>query len=363
MSAPETIVLAGGGTGGHFYPALAVAECLRARNPGIDLHYIGTKAGAEARLAPASGFRYDSVPSGQVRGKSPWKAMTSLVNMAAGAVSARSKVDGARAVFATGGYASVPVVTGAWLRGVPVVIFLPDVEPGWAVRSTARMARRIGVSNSASSDGLPEGKTEVTGYPTRSRFSELSREEARSAMGLPLEGHVILVSGASTGAQRINAAVLKVLPGLLELASVIHSTGPANYEAIRAQRQELNADRRDGYHIYPLIDDMAAAMRAADLAVMRAGASVLGELPAAGLPSILVPGTFGGGHQRANAEALASNGAAVVLEEANFDQLLPLVTELLADDQRLEEMAAAAKAQARPEAADRLAEIVLEVAR
>jgi UDP-N-acetylglucosamine--N-acetylmuramyl-(pentapeptide) pyrophosphoryl-undecaprenol N-acetylglucosamine transferase len=363
MSAPETIVLAGGGTGGHFYPALAVAECLRARSPGIDLHYIGTKAGAEANLAPASGFRYDSVPSGQVRGQSAWKAMTSLASMAAGAVSARSKVDGAKAVFATGGYASVPVVAGAWLRGVPVVIFLPDVEPGWAVRSTARMARRIGVSNGAGIDGLPADKTEVTGYPTRKRFSEVSREDARKALGLPLDGRVVLVSGASTGAQRINDAILGILPGLLEIASVVHSTGPANYESIQAQRDQLTADQRDRYHVYPLVSDMAAAMRAADLAVMRAGASVLGELPAARLPSILIPGTFGGGHQRANAEALASTGAALVLEERDFNRLLPLIKELLAGQERLDAMAAAAKGQARPDAADRLAEIVLEVAR
>ncbi|HET9200639.1 MAG TPA: glycosyltransferase [Dehalococcoidia bacterium] len=363
MSAPKTIVLAGGGTGGHFYPALAVAESLRARDPDVDLHYIGSRQGIESRLAPASGLRFDSVSSGQVRGKSPWKAMTSLTSMAAGAVDARSKVDGARAVFATGGYASVPVVAGAWLRGVPVVIFLPDVEAGWAVRSTARMARRIAVSNDDSLDGLPAEKTEVTGYPTRKRFAELSRAEARQAMGLPPGGRVVLISGASSGAQRINDAVSGILTELLEIAVVVHSTGPANFEVIRARREEMPEGQRERYRIYPLIDDMAAAMRAADLAVMRAGASVLGELPAAGLPSILIPGTFGGGHQKANAEALAKAGAAVVLEESAFDQLLPTIRELLAAESRLAQMAAAAKADSRPDAADRLAEIVMEVAR
>jgi UDP-N-acetylglucosamine--N-acetylmuramyl-(pentapeptide) pyrophosphoryl-undecaprenol N-acetylglucosamine transferase len=363
MSVPETIVLAGGGTGGHFYPALAVAESLRARSPDVDLHYIGTKEGIEARLAPANGFRFDSITSGQVRGKSLWKAMTSLTSMAAGTVTARAKVDGARAVFATGGYASVPVVTGAWLRGVPVVIFLPDIEPGWAVRSTARMARRIAVSNRDALDGLPREKTEVTGYPTRKRFAELSRSDARQALGLPADERVLLISGASTGAQRINDAVGRILPDLLEIAVVVHSTGAANFEAIKTRRDQMPSGKCERYHVYPLIDDMAAAMKAADLAVMRAGASVLGELPAAGLPSILIPGTFGGGHQRANAEALARTGAAIVVEESDFDQLLPTIRDLLGAQDRLDQMAEAARADAHPAAADRLAEIVLEVAR
>ena len=363
MSAAKTIVLAGGGTGGHFYPALAVAESLRARIPDVDLHYIGSKSGPEGDLASTAGFRYDSVPSGQVRGKAPWKAMTSLTSMAAGAVAARSRVNGARAVFATGGYASVPVVAGAWLRGVPVVVFLPDVEPGWAVRSTARMARRIAVSNEEALGELPREKTEVTGYPTRKRFTELSKTEAREALGLPPDERIVLISGASTGAQRINEAVARILPDLLEMAVVVHSTGPANYETHKSRRGELAAAARDRYHVYPLVTDMAAAMKAADLAVMRAGASVLGELPAAGLPSILIPGTFAGGHQKANAEALAKAGAALVLGESEFDRLLPTIKELLRSRGRLDEMAAAAKADARPGAADRLAEIVLEVAR
>jgi undecaprenyldiphospho-muramoylpentapeptide beta-N-acetylglucosaminyltransferase len=363
VSAASTIVLAGGGTGGHFYPALAVAEALRARSADLDLHYIGTPSGVESKLAPANGFRYDSVASGQVRGKSPWQALSSLGKIVAGSVSARGKVDGALAVFATGGYASVPVVTGAWLRGVPVVIFLPDVEAGWAVRSTARMARRIAVTDDEALDKVPREKSEVTGYPTRKRFGDLSRSEARKELGLPAAVKVLLISGASTGAQRINDAIGRVLPQLLELAVVVHSTGPANFAAIEERRKEMEDRLAERYHVYPLIDDMAAAMKAADLAIMRAGASVLGELPVAGLPAILIPGTFGGGHQKANAEALARSGAALVLEEASFDQLLPTVRGLLADQTRLDRMAAAARALARPGAADRLAEIVLEVAR
>ncbi|MEX2237519.1 MAG: glycosyltransferase [Dehalococcoidia bacterium] len=363
MSDARRVVLTGGGTGGHFYPALAVAEALRCRMPDIDLHYVGTSTGAESRLAPAAGFSYESVPSGQVRGKSPFKVASSLARIAAGTLSSRGKMGAASAVFATGGYASVPVITGAWLRRVPVVLFLPDVEPGWAVRSTASMAARIGVSNEAAVAALPADKTEVTGYPTRARFGELSREEARTVMGVPLDGRVLLVSGASTGAQRINAAVTEVLPELLDLAVVIHSTGPANLDDALAKRDGLPEGQKVRYHVYGLIEDMPAAMQAADLTIMRSGASVLGELPAAGLPSILIPGTFAGGHQKANAEALARAGAAVVLEEKDFGRLLETTRDLLNDQERLDAMGAAAKASAHRDAADRLAQLVLEVAR
>jgi UDP-N-acetylglucosamine--N-acetylmuramyl-(pentapeptide) pyrophosphoryl-undecaprenol N-acetylglucosamine transferase len=358
----KTIVLAGGGTGGHFYPALAVAEVLRQR-ADVELRYVGTSRGPEKRLAEAHGLAYESVPSGQVRGKSALTAARSLASIAMGAAAAARKLGGAGAVFATGGYASVPIVTGAWLRRVPVLVFLPDVEPGAAVRSTVRLATRIGVSDEAACATLPREKAEVTGYPVRSRFFCLDRSEARRTFGLSDSDTVVLISGASTGAQRLNAVARRMLPELLERAHVLHSTGVANFEEVEAQRNSLPQTARERYHVYPLIEDMPAAMHAADLAIMRAGASVLGEVPASALPAVLVPGTFAGGHQKANAEALARTGAALVLDEAEIEKLGDLTLGLLADRQRREQMSAAARAAARPAAASRLAEILMEIAR
>jgi UDP-N-acetylglucosamine--N-acetylmuramyl-(pentapeptide) pyrophosphoryl-undecaprenol N-acetylglucosamine transferase len=359
----KRVILAGGGTGGHFFPALAVAEALRARAPDVNLNYFGTTQGPERKLAESHGLPYQGIASGQVRGKSALKAAYSLASTAAGTVGAAFKLNAPDAVFATGGYASVPVVSAAWLRRVPAVVFLPDVEAGWAVRSMVRIAARIGVSNEVAGASLPAEKTVVTGYPVRKRFFELDRRAARESLGLSGQGSVLLISGASSGAQRLNDAVAPILSELLKLTEVIHSTGTANFEEIEARSTSLPAELRARYHVYPLIEDMAAAMHAADLAIMRAGASVLGELPAAGLPAVLVPGSFAGGHQRSNAQALAAAGAAVVLEESDYNELLPMVSALLRDKTRLEAMAHAARSLARPEAADRLAEIVLEVAR
>lgn len=358
----RTVVLAGGGTGGHFFPALAVAEALRARQPGIELRYIGSAGGPEGALAAAAGMSFDAVSSGQVRGKSPLRVASSLFKIGGGTLSSARLLSGVDAVFTTGGYASVPVVNGAWLRRVPVVTFLPDVEPGWAVRATLRVARRIGVSVAAAGQGLPADKTEVTGYPVRARFFELDRESARRALDLPLDQKVILVSGASSGAQRLNDALNLILAKLLEDAIVLHSSGIANHDQQAQLRAGLEPALRERYHLYPLIEDMAAAMHAADLGVMRAGASVLGELPATRLPSILIPGTFAGGHQRANAIALVDAGAAVVLEERDSAQLLGQVRSLLGDSARLRAMSDSARALARPDAAARLAQIVLDLA-
>ncbi|HET7738042.1 MAG TPA: glycosyltransferase, partial [Tepidiformaceae bacterium] len=203
----------------------------------------------------------------------------------------------------------------------------------------------------------------VTGYPVRDTFFRASREEARTTLGIPTGAKVLLVAGASQGSQAINRAVFAALPALLESAVVVvHVTGASDIAEAAAIRETLTPELREMYRPDAYRDDLPLAMLAADLAVMRAGASVLGELPAAGLPSILVPGTFAGGHQRDNAAWLRDGGAAVLLAEAELDGFEPTVRTLLADPARLAAMRDAATNLARPNAANAIGDLILEVA-
>ncbi|HEY8490769.1 MAG TPA: UDP-N-acetylglucosamine--N-acetylmuramyl-(pentapeptide) pyrophosphoryl-undecaprenol N-acetylglucosamine transferase [Dehalococcoidia bacterium] len=359
------VVLTGGGTGGHVYPGLAVAGALRDATGGeVALVWIGTSGGAEAELAVRAHVPFHAVHAAGVRGRSPVGVARGVLTLAAGTVQAwrllaRKRPD---VVFATGGYASVPVAVAAWLRRTPLVVYLPDLEPGWAVRFLARLAARVAVTAEEAARRLPRHKTAVTGYPVREGFGAVERAEARRRLGLDPELRTVLVSGATHGAHSINRAVANALPGLLELGQVIHLCGRRDEPWLRELRERLPEEVRARYLVFGYLTEMPLAMAAADLAVLRSGASVLGELPMAGLPAVLVPYPHAGAHQRANAAYLAGRGGAVVLDDADLERLLPLVRELLADGARLEAMAAAMRALARPDAAQAIARIIQEVA-
>jgi UDP-N-acetylglucosamine--N-acetylmuramyl-(pentapeptide) pyrophosphoryl-undecaprenol N-acetylglucosamine transferase len=208
---------------------------------------------------------------------------------------------------------------------------------------------------------LPREKTTVVGYPVREEFWSISREEARARLDLPLDAKVLLVTGASLGAKSINEALVAALPQLLEQCVVLHVTG-AGEEAWAIEQRSKISTNADRYIVRGYLDDMPSAMIATDLAVMRAGASTLGELPAAGLPAVLVPGEYEGWSQAPNAEYLQEQGAAVMLRNAELSRLGGVVSVLLSDDVRLASMRTAMKSLARPEAAQDLARVLVEVA-
>jgi UDP-N-acetylglucosamine--N-acetylmuramyl-(pentapeptide) pyrophosphoryl-undecaprenol N-acetylglucosamine transferase len=209
---------------------------------------------------------------------------------------------------------------------------------------------------------LPAKKTVVVGYPVRDEFWSLTRDEARARLGLPPNAKVLLVTGASLGARKINEAIVDALPELLESCVVLHVTGAADEVSANEARSRIQGDARERYIVRGYLDAMPAAMAAADLAVMRAGASTLGELPAAGLPAVLVPGEYEGWSQAPNAEFMQEQGAAVMLRNADIGRVADVVLELLSDDARLASMREAAKKLARPDAARDLARTVIEVA-
>ncbi|HWQ29128.1 MAG TPA: undecaprenyldiphospho-muramoylpentapeptide beta-N-acetylglucosaminyltransferase [Dehalococcoidia bacterium] len=358
------MVLSGGGTGGHVYPGLAVGRALqrRARNP-VELLYIGVKGRVDERIVPAEGVPFKAVAGGQVR-VGPVGGLIGLARLALGSLQAlvmlrRERPD---AVFATGGYASVPVGVAARLLRLPLVVFLPDVRPGWAVRLLARLASRMATASEAALAFLPREKTHVVGYPVRDEFWSVERDEARRRLGLPQDERVLLVYGGSLGAHAINEAVFAQLPRLVERCVVLHVTGQADGALAARARERLPERLRERYRPVAYLRELPAAMKAADLAVTRAGAAVLGELPAAGLPAILVPGVFEGHDQTPNAEYLASKGAAVVLPQTRLGELADQALALLDDREKLAAMAANARALARPDAADALADLLLEVA-
>ncbi len=349
------VAIAAGGSGGHIIPALTVLDALRNECPDTEATFFGPDDRGERDLVEGREVQFQTVPSAGLRGRSPFAMFRGLVRVGRGVLVAGRALRRYRpeVVFSTGGYASFPSCLAARLLRLPIVIFLPDVEPGWAVRLERRLATRIATSTDAALEHLPRDRTTVTGYPVRASFFSQSRASARDGLGLAAKEQVLLVAGASQGALTINRALFEALPSLLPRCHVFHITGrPGEREALRAREAlEPGAGRR--YHPASFRDDLPSLMLAADLIVCRSGASILGELPAAGLPSVLVPGTYAGGHQRHNAQWLSGRGAAVVLEESELNLLGPICLEMLADGARLAAMGGGAGPPATTSARDR----------
>ena len=362
------LALSGGGTGGHVYPALSIAHALqRELGPAekLEMLYVGSTGGAESTIVERAGVAFRGITAAPIRGRMPWEMVENAAKIALGANQARAVLRDfmPQVVLSTGGYASFPVALAARSRRVPLAVYLPDLYPGWAVRAISRLAQRVAVTAIESLRRLPSGKSVVTGYPIRDEFWQASRTAGRERLGLDHEEKVLFVSGASQGAHSINRAIASDLSGLVQLCEVVHLCGHADEPWLSQIRNALPDEQRDRYHLFAYMhDEMPWAMAAADLALCRSGASVLGELPAVGLPAILVPYPHAGGHQRLNAAYMARNGAATVLDDGDLDHLLPLVGELLHDDSRLRTMKEASRRMARPNAASRIARILLDLA-
>jgi len=257
-----------------------------------------------------------------------------------------------------------PVVLAARLRRVPVVIYLPDVRPGWAIAALSRLAACTAVTSERSLPYLAGRRVVVTGYPVRPGIGRAQRSDGRAYFQLQPEPPVLLVMGGSQGAHSINRALRDHLAAFLAFCQVIHICGRRDEVDLLAARAALPPALRARYVLRDYLgSDLPLALAAADLVVARAGASVLGELPAVGLPAVLVPYPYAGGHQRLNARVLADGGAALVLENAELDRLLDTVRALMAQPAVRARMAARARALARPEAARDIARLLLEVSR
>jgi UDP-N-acetylglucosamine--N-acetylmuramyl-(pentapeptide) pyrophosphoryl-undecaprenol N-acetylglucosamine transferase len=355
------ILIAAGGTGGHIYPALAVASRLTARRPDVEIDWIGGRRGFESQLVPAAGLPLHrlwlrslrSVDASIASLLDPLRLLASLPQ--AVGLLLRRRPD---AIYSTGGYVAIPVLAAAALLRIPSILWDGNAVPGRSVRLVARLATLRTVSHDETRGRLP-APTLLTGTPIRD-LGSIDRAVARARLDLPPDMPVMLVFGGSQSVRRLDEAMADALADLVEEVVVLHVTGEDSFaraEALRATLPERLARRYRPVAF--LHDEMTAALAAADLLVGRAGASTLAEAAAAGLPMVVVPYPHAADHQRRNAAAMVEAGAAILVADEDLDgDALRAAAELLADAGRLAPMAAAARSLGRPGAADAIAALL-----
>ena len=347
------------------YPALAVLEALG--HDAQPVLWVGGQGGMEAGLVQraAPGIDFAAIPAAGVHGVG-WRTMPRNLSLLAQGVLASLRLLRTfkpDVLFFTGGYVAAPMAVAA--RGLPSLLYVPDIEPGLALGFMARFASRVAVTAEDSRAYFRRSaRLTVTGYPVRADLSNWTAETARAHFHLDSQQPVLLVFGGSKGARSINQAVTRQLSRLLEMAQVIHITGQLDWDDVETVQNTLPEDLKARYHAFPYLhEDMGAALACADLSVSRAGASSLGELPLFGLPAILVPYPYAWRYQKVNADYLVQQGAAILMKDADLkEQLFHTVKDLFAQPARLQAMAQAMHAQARPQAAMQIASLLKELA-
>jgi UDP-N-acetylglucosamine--N-acetylmuramyl-(pentapeptide) pyrophosphoryl-undecaprenol N-acetylglucosamine transferase len=353
-------ILAGGGTGGHVIPALAIANQLK-KTYDAEVLFIGTARGIENRLVPAAGYPLQLVRVGALKNVSLTTRLKTAFDLPRAVWDAGRMLNefAPDVVIGVGGYASGPAMLAAVIKHIPTLAFEPNVVPGFANRMVARFVSGAAVHFEETAKYFRHA--EVTGVPVRQAFFEIAPKTA----GTP----TLLVFGGSQGAHAINEAMIRCLPVLQREAPgihILHQTGERDYnDALAAYRSLGESAASFRFEVFKFIEDMPAAFARADLVVCRSGASTVAEIAAAGKPAVFVPfPRAADDHQRVNAEALARHGAAVVVEESKLEGvwLAETIAALLQDSQRLQQMTQAARALAHPNAARDIAAMAARVA-
>ncbi|WP_405743696.1 UDP-N-acetylglucosamine--N-acetylmuramyl-(pentapeptide) pyrophosphoryl-undecaprenol N-acetylglucosamine transferase [Streptomyces sp. NBC_01525] len=383
LPATFRLVVTGGGTGGHTYPALTAIRTLQGRlatvGGTLDVLWIGTPDGLEAKVAPAEGIAFTTVATGKIRRSSNPLKMVSPANVRdmarvpLGVAQARKAIAefAPDVVLATGGYVAVPAGLAARLCKRPLVLHEQTVRLGLANRKLAGSATRIALSSESTLPLLPESvrpAAVVTGNPVRPEVLSGHADKAIAALGLAGFDRrlpTLYVTGGAQGAQQINGVIRDVLPWLLERANVVHQCGPANVEPLRARAATLPSAVAGRYHLTGFVGpELPDVLALADIVVSRSGAGTLAELTALGKPAVFVPLASAAGNEQAyNARHLEEAGAAVALTgDVTAERLHNALGPLLADPARRAGMAQAARAHGRPDAADRLVDVLLSAA-
>jgi len=352
-------IIAGGGTGGHLFPAVAVGEAMRCARPETEVLFVGASNGMEAKWFPRSGLRYELLEVHGFAGKSPLARLRALRELLQAVGSARRSLRsfGPDVVVSAGGYASAPIAVAAIMAGTPLILMEQNTQPGLANRMLWRFASKICLGFADAVPAFNPAKVEVTGNPVR--FSKMPQPTRRHDG--PLQ---ILVLGGSSGAHRLNLGVLgafKILNGEGVHVAVTHQTGDVDEAMVEQAYRALGREAT----VVAFIDDIAAALDDADLVVARAGAMTVSEIALAGRAAVFVPYPFHRDHQQEhNARVLADvGGAVVVADDAGLAQnLAQMLKQLNAEPERLQDMAARAHQMATYDAAERIVRVCFQVA-
>jgi len=361
----QTLMIAGGGTGGHIYPAIAIAREYVARDASRNVVFVGTQKGLETQIVPKAGFPLELIDVGGLKGKGGADLLRNLFRLPRGFAQAWSHVGKHRpnAVLGVGGYSSGPVLVAAKLRGVPTIIHEQNAFPGLTNRILARFTKAVAV---AFADALPRLKRPdgvVTGNPVRHEFFDLATHHKQPTTK---NQQRLLLFGGSQGSRILNDTMsgsLLFLARLKETIEIVHQTGPAELQKVQqAYRQSAFTNAR----IVPYLDPMADEIAAADLVVSRAGAMTIGELAAVGRASILVPfAAATNNHQELNARVMEKAGAAIVITEKELtpEKLASAISEIIGDRERVKRMGEAAKKTAAPEATKNIVDLIERIQR
>jgi len=350
-------ILAGGGTGGHVIPALAIAQELQ-KTYAAEVLFVGTARGIENRLVPAAGYQLRLIQVGALKNVSLGTRVKTALDLPRAIWTSWRLLSEYRpgVVIGVGGYASGPMMLAAALSGVPTLAFEPNVVPGFANRLVAPMVSAAAVHFQETCRFFP--RCRLTGVPVRRAFFEARADQTAHARP------TLLVFGGSQGAHAINQAVIDSLPRFHEKIPqlhIIHQTGERDYN----DAQAAYARAQSSAEVYRFIDDMPAMFARADLLVCRSGASTVAEVTAAAKPAVFIPfPRAADDHQKVNAKALERAGAAVVLEESNLtsERLVEIVAALMQDRTRLEKMGVAARKLSHPNAAQEIAQMAAKLA-
>ncbi|MDK2991743.1 MAG: UDP-N-acetylglucosamine--N-acetylmuramyl-(pentapeptide) pyrophosphoryl-undecaprenol [Clostridiales bacterium] len=364
------VLIAGGGTGGHIYPAIAIAKAIMRHKPETEILFVGTKKGLESQLVPKEGFKLETITVSGFNRKLSFGIFKTLADLQRGLKESRGIIDRFEpdVVVGTGGYVCGPVLFIASLKHIPTIIHEQNVMPGATNRILSHFVDKIAISfdQSAQYFNVPTGKVEITGNPVRREIIDAKPQPSRKSLGFSADKPVIAIIGGSRGAERINQMAVGLIDWVIKRRKpyqVLLSTGNAQYEAVLNGIKSKNIDLAANRHIkvLPYIYDMGEALAAADLVVSRAGAIALAEITARGLPSILIPSpNVVNNHQEYNARMLEKEGAALVMLEQDVtpEAFIRTVGQLLEDKERLKNMADNSRALGITDADERIYDMV-----
>ena len=370
------VLVSGGGTGGHIYPALAVAAQLRTEY-AAEILFLGSDDGLETELVPAAGFRLATVQAGKLRRYISWQTVTGVLRVPVGMWQAVNIVRAFRphVAFTSGGYVAVPAGLAARLNGVPLLMHQQDVPPNLSNRLVAPLATRISVAFADSLAYFPARKTLQLGNPIRQAMLDVRQvpaQEARGTLGFEKDIPLLLVTGGSQGARHLNQVVCQALPDLLAYCQVLQISGKELYNETRELSESVLANQdettRKRYRLVAYLNaEMPMALQAADLVLCRSGASTLSELAALGKPSILVPlpPAIGISPQEANAAMFGREQAAEVIKDSDLkpQTLVERIKYAIASNILIESMTNAARSFAKPLATQEIAAEIVKIAK